>query len=261
MRWAGADDLGEGRDADAHQLALGALLGLLLAQVLVADHVHRLAQGRRIVARVVIPAGRRVVRELLRLDEVVEAEVGRVLAQLVGGDVDHALDGVDRLGHAERAAVGDAAGRLVGVDAVDLNEGVLEVVRARDHVEQPGRELRGVGRGIGVAVVRDGLDLEGRDLARLGRAQLGVDVVVAGERVRLQVLRAVLDPLDRLARRERGDDGQHVAGVDRHLAAEAAADVVGLDPDLVLRQARRRGPARCGWRAAPGSSCAGSGGR
>ena len=33
VRRAGADDLGEARDADAHQLAARALLGLLLAQV------------------------------------------------------------------------------------------------------------------------------------------------------------------------------------------------------------------------------------
>src|SRR5258706_15391293 len=42
VRGAGADDLGEGRDTDAHQLATGALLRLLAAQLLVADLVHRL---------------------------------------------------------------------------------------------------------------------------------------------------------------------------------------------------------------------------
>ena len=199
VRRAGPDDLGEAADADAHELAAFALLGLLLAQAGVVDHVHRLLERGRVVARVVRPAGRRLVRELLGLDEVLHPELGRVLADLVGEDVDHPLDGVDRLGHPERAAVGDAAGRLVGVDAVDFDERVREVVRAGDDVEQAGRELRRVGRGVGVAVVGDRLDLERGDLAVLGRAQLGVDVVVAGERVGLEVLRAVLDPLDRLA--------------------------------------------------------------
>ena len=37
-----------------------------------------------------------------------------------------------------------------------------------------------------------------------------------------------------MAGEEGGGDGQHVAGVDRHLAAEAAADVRGYDPNLVL---------------------------
>ena len=155
--------------------------------------------ARPVVPGVVRPAGRRLVRELLGLDEVLHPELGRVLADVVGEDVDHPLDGVDRLGHPERAAIGDAAGRLVGVDAVDLDERVGEVVRAGDDVEQAGRELGRIGRGIGVAVVGDRLDLEAGDLAVLGRRQLGVDVVVAGERVRLEVLRAILDPLDRLA--------------------------------------------------------------
>ena len=143
---------------------------------------------------------------------------------------------MDRLGDAERAAVGDAAGRLVGVDAVDLDERIGEVVGAGDDVEQAGRELRGVRRRVGVAVVGDGLDLEAGDAAFLRGAQLGVDVVVAGERVRLEVLRAILDPLDGLSGGEAGHHGQDVARIDRHLAAEAAADVVRLDPDLVLGQ-------------------------
>jgi len=120
----------------------------------------------------------------------------------VGEDVDHPLDRVDGFCHPERAAVGDTAGRLVRVDAVDLDEGLVEVVRAGDHVEQPGRELRRIGRRVAVAVVSDRLDLERLDLAVLVGAHLRVDVVVAGERVGLEVLRAVLDPLDRLADEE-----------------------------------------------------------
>ena len=61
----GADAFREERDADAHQLAAGALLGLLAAQVLVAGDVHRDAHRLGVVAGVVGPAGRRLVRELL----------------------------------------------------------------------------------------------------------------------------------------------------------------------------------------------------
>src|SRR3954451_15279643 len=70
VRGAGADDLGEAADADAHELAALALLSLLAAKPGVVDGIHRLLQGRRVVARVVRPAGRRLVRELLGLDEV-----------------------------------------------------------------------------------------------------------------------------------------------------------------------------------------------
>jgi hypothetical protein len=57
------------------------------------------------------------------------------------------------------------------------------------------------------------------------RRELGGNVVVAGERIRLEVFHAVFDPLDPLTEHDRGGDGDHVAGMDRHLAAEAAADV------------------------------------
>jgi hypothetical protein len=95
-------------------------------------------------------------------------------------------------------------------------------------------------------VVRDRLDLHRLDAAVLGRAHLDVDVVVAGERVGLEVLRAVLDPLHRLADEERGGHREHVARVDRDLAAEPAADVVGLDADVLFGdgQAGRGGDQR-----------------
>ena len=69
----------------------------------------------RVVARVVEEAGRRLVRELLRPDEVLEPEPGRVGPELVRGRLDEPLDQVRGLGDAERAPVGDAAGRLVGI--------------------------------------------------------------------------------------------------------------------------------------------------
>ena len=141
VRGAGADDLGERRDADPHQFAAGAFLGLLAQQILVADLVERLVQGGRVIAAVVLPAGRRLVGELLRLDEVLEAELGRVHLQLVGQDVDHALDHVHGFGDPERAAVGDAARRLVGVDAVYLDVRRREVVRPGGDAEEAGREF------------------------------------------------------------------------------------------------------------------------
>src|SRR5262249_44869624 len=49
------DDLGEARNADPHQLAALALLGLLLPELGVSDLVHRLLQRAGIVAAVVLP--------------------------------------------------------------------------------------------------------------------------------------------------------------------------------------------------------------
>ena len=57
LRGPGADGLGEEGDADAHQLAAFALLGLLAPQLVVAGDAHGLAHGRLVVAGVVDPAG------------------------------------------------------------------------------------------------------------------------------------------------------------------------------------------------------------
>ena len=135
VRRAGADDLGEGRDADAHQFAARPLLGLLFAQVPIADHIHRFLECGVIIAAVVFPTERRLVRELPRLDEVLHAEVCRVFAALVGQNVHHALDGVHRLGDPERTAVGDAAGGLVGVGGVYFDKRFTVVIRAGGDTE------------------------------------------------------------------------------------------------------------------------------
>ncbi len=129
-----ADDLGEGRHTDAHQLArLAGLevlehLGLLLAELVVADRLHGPLQGGGIVAAVELQAEAGGVGELLRLDQVLHPQLGRVHAELLRQDVDHPLDHVDRLRHPQRAAIGDAPRRLVGVDAVDADEGVGDVI-------------------------------------------------------------------------------------------------------------------------------------
>ena len=233
----GADALGEERHADAHHLPARALLRLLAAQVVVAGHLQRLAQRRRVVAGVVLPAGLGLVRELLGPEQVLHPQLGRVHLQVVGEHVDHALDQVDGLGDPERARVGHAARRLVGVHAGDLAVRGLEVVGASEDREEPRRVLRRLRGRVERAVVGDHVHADGTDLAVLGRRDLAAHVVVAGEAGRHQVLAAVLHPLDRLAGQDRADDRADVAGVDRDLVAEAAADVGRDDADLVLGQA------------------------
>src|SRR5690242_8533989 len=183
IRGAGADDLGEGGDADAHQLAAGALLGLLAAQRGVADLVERFLERGGVVAGVVFPAGGGLVRKGVRRDEVFHADVGGVHLELLGEGIHHPFDGVDGLGDAEGAAVGDAAGGLVGVDAIHLDVRSVERIGAGDHAEEAGGELRGVGGGVEGAVVGDGLDAQRTHGAVAPGGQLGVDVVVAGEAV------------------------------------------------------------------------------
>ena len=142
-----------------------------------------------------------------------------------------------RLGDAERAAVGHAAGRLVGVHAIHGDMRGLHVVRAGGDAVQAGRELGRVGRRVGRAVVGQRLHAQPGDVAVFVGRHLGGDVVVARKRVGLQVLAAILDPLDRPAGDNAGDRAADIAGVDRHLAAEAAADIGRDDLDLLLGDA------------------------
>jgi hypothetical protein len=109
---AGADDLGEAGEADPDQPALLERLGLLLAELVVAELAQRELERLGVVARVVDETRRRLVGELLRLDEVLPPQLGRVDAELVRRVLDEALDQVRRLGDAERAAVGDPARAL-----------------------------------------------------------------------------------------------------------------------------------------------------
>ena len=245
----GADDLGEGGHADPHELAAPALLFLLAAQVPVADEVHRLLEGGRVVPAVVGPPQRRPVRELLRRDEVLHAQLHRIHPQLVGQHVHGPLDQVRRLGDPEGAAVGDTAGRLVGVDAVHLREGRREVVGTGDDAEQAGGELGRVGGRVEGAVVRHRLHPQGLHPPVPARGDLARHVVVPGETGALQVLGPGLHPLDGPAQLQRGHHGADVARVDRHLVAETAAHVRRDHPDLVLRQPgdqRQQGAVRVG---------------
>ena len=59
-------------------------------------------------------------------------------------------------------------------------------------------------------------------------------MVVARERVGLDVLGAVLDPLDRMSGEDRRADREHVPRIHRHFAAETAADVGGDHADPLL---------------------------
>ncbi len=249
---AGADDLGEEGNADAHDLAGlaalegGALFRLLLAQSGVVDRLHRLLHGGVIVAGIIFPAERRVIGELLGPDEVLQPQFGRIHAELLRQDIHAALDAIGRLGDPERAAIGDAARRLVGVDAVDRQMGDREVIGAGDDVEEAGRPFRRIGAGVEGAVIGQHMDAQAGDLALLGGGDLGGHVVVAGKRGGGEVLHAVLDPFHRLAGDDRGDRGADIARIGADLVAEAAADIGRDHVDLVLGDLGDQRTPRCG---------------
>src|SRR5438093_1542775 len=133
LRGTGAHDLGERREADPHQLAAKTLCGLLLQQFLVANLLERDVERLLIVAAVVREAEARLIRELILPHEVLAAHFHRIHAELVGQDVHRALDRVARLGDAERAAVRDAARRLVG--EIGIVTGSYDVPAAHAEVD------------------------------------------------------------------------------------------------------------------------------
>ena len=59
-------------------------------------------------------------------------------------------------------------------------------------------------------------------------------MIIAGKGIRLKIFHPVLYPLDRLAGQNRSRNGDHIAGVNRHLAAEAAADIRRDYPDFLF---------------------------
>ena len=103
-------------------------------------------------------------------------------------------------------------------------------------MEQAGPELRRLRVGEERAVVGHHLHAQAEHLPVALQRQLAVHVVVAGEPGRDQVLGARLDPLHRLPDQERRGRRDHVAGVDRDLVPEPAAEVGGDDPDVLLGQ-------------------------
>ncbi len=237
LRRPGADDLGEGGEADSHQLALRSFLGLLLQKRLIADLLERHVERAVVVTAVVGEPECRGIRELILPHEVLAPEFHRIHAELVGEDVHAALDRVAGLGDAERAAIGDAARRLVREVGVDLGVRDREGVAAGDHAEHAGRVFRGVGGGVEGAVIGSGRHAQGGHRAVGPGADLHVHVVVAREPGARQVLGSRLDPLHRPPELQRADDGADVPGIHRHLVAEAAADVRRDDSDLVLGDA------------------------
>ncbi len=236
---AGAERLGHRRDADTEQAALLAGSLLALQEAVVVDLLQRQVQALVVVAGVQQEPEGGAVRELT--DEVDPAELGLVHAELVGTGLHEPLLEEHRLGDPERAPVGDTPGRLVGVVPLGGQVAVRDVVAAEDRVEQADLELGRLGVGEEAAVVGVGVDPDGLDLAVLADGGVAVEVDVPGVPGGDQVAGLVLDPLHRAGEQDRAQDGDDVAGVHRHLVAEAAAQVGGDDPDHVLGELGHQG--------------------
>ena len=214
---------------------------MLGAQSLVVHGFKHFIQSGLVVARVELEPEGAFVGELFFLDKVLGADLGLVHAQFLRQHINHALDQVHRLGHAEGAAIRHATGCLVGVDTFHAGMCGGNVVTARNNVEHTGRELGRVGTGVKGAMVGHHIHAQAGDLAVGGGGQFAVHVVVAGEASARDVFDAVFDPLDRAAQHDGRDDGAHIARVDRHFVAKATTDVGADDTHFGFRNARQHG--------------------
>ena len=245
-------DLDVRRHADAELLGVAgcAARRLLGAQVVVARRRERGVERLLVLARVVVGAGDRGARERVRLHEVAPADLGRIDADLVGGDVEHALDQLRGLG-APGAAVG-ADGGVVGHHRLGVEPDLRDLVHAdRHHLRQHRQD--GADRRVG-AGRRDHLAVEADDLAVVVHAEPGGHHVVAAVHQRDHVLGAGLDPLDRPAERQRGLGGDRGARRSRRPSGRTRRRPTGRRCAAARARGRAAGRRRRGPSAAPGAT-------
>ena len=122
----------------------------------------------------------------------------------------------------------------MGVDAAHARVERFDVVGARRHRRaEPGnirRELREIG-----AEIAENVDAQGEKPALLVERHLGGGDVVAALRVADEMLGPVGLPAHGSPQAPRGFENERIFAIDEALGAEAAADVLGDDAQLVRR--------------------------
>jgi hypothetical protein len=171
-----------------------------------------------------------VSRERRRVEEVAPPQLGRVDAELGGGQVEHAL----QVGGGLRAARAPerAHRRGVGERHRAVESDLRDVVDALAHHEGGAERERAAEARVGARVADDPRPQAG-DPPFPGEAQLVVGDLAAPVGHRDEVLRAGLDPAHRPPERARHADRHRVLGQHAGLAAEAAADVRGDHADAL----------------------------
>ena len=179
--------------------------------------------------------------DLLLADKVDPPQSGRIHAQLDRQHLDHPFDDIGGLGHPERAAIGHATRRLVGMDPVHPQPGHRNVIGTGADRHEAGGIFGRVGAGVKGTVVGGGVAPQAGDLARPGVRDLARHPVVAGNGDGHQVAHPPLDPLHRPPGDDGGHDGTDIAGIDPDLVAKAAADIGRDDADVAFGNARQLG--------------------
>ena len=201
---------------------------------------QQLREQSLVIAAVDDSAGRRPERKGTGRHEVPAPDINPVGADPAGERVDQALG--DERGEAEPDAAIGAGGALVGRD------GAGGVVDERDGIGSGQPDQRGVRfqRGtqrigaVGAGVAPD-LRLQPQNPAFPVGGERGLDHRVPGVVAALEMLEPILGPLDRAAQPPRGEGGDCLLGVERHLHSEPAADIGRPDPDPGLGETQEPG--------------------
>ena len=218
-------------NAQAAQLAALARLRAALGEPRDVGASHPLVEDLFEFAAVIGEGQPGLERHRLGRNEIAPAQLGRIDAGLVGGEIDQPLDHIGGFRTAV-AAIGPhrvgvrVHGRDIGMDrgrAIDPGERAQIV----EEVRRAGLQVR--------AHVGDGLHPHAEERAVLVERKLGVGDVVARLGVAEKGLRARALPFDRTAGELRSEQHQRRLVEDRRLHPEAAADVAGDDVHLALR--------------------------
>ena len=227
------------RRADPQAEQLPARLGLApaLLDPVVADQVERDVQAARVVAGVVDASVRRLVRHLVRADVVPLAHLDRVEPELRRDDVHDPL-GQPQVLHARVPAVRPDR-RLVRHHLREVDADVPPAIEARRDLRPDDAPERLVAREGAAVVERAHLEAEHRPVG-LDRHLDVEERPLVSVRVRHVLVGSPLRPLDRAVElpREQAAGGQ--LRMEADLVAEAAADVVRDEAELVEAAAQRR---------------------
>ena len=224
-------------DADTEQAAARLRLRAALLDRAPADQVGRDVEHLRVVARVVDAAVRGLVRHVLGLDVVALPHLDRVELELVRDDVDHAL-GEPEVLHARVAAVRRAR-RLVRRDLRELEADVPPLVDARCDLRPDDAAERLVAEPRAGVVER--LRAEAEQRAVVLHGDLGVvEPALVAVRHRHVEVGAPFRPLHRPVELAREQAARDELRMRRDLVAEAAADVLRDEAQLVEAAAHRR---------------------
>ena len=215
-------------EADAAMNAARAQRRLLGAQRGIVHHRQQLVERRRdaTASRTCMPdgAGRGIG---VVGDQVAPPDLGRVHADLRRREIDQAL------GHRTCDGMADGAVLAHHVLVLEHDAGAGAVVRAGVGPADQVDDLVGLDR-AGARIDRIGadagqvVDLERGDVAvALDRRCGALHAVVAGVDVGDEAFQPVGDEFDRPPQQLRQRDRRHLVGIDVHLDAERAADILG----------------------------------